>query len=101
VSDHEAPEGQSAFRQLEQLVRHLGDELAMFRKRALQAEARVRTLESVTQPGDLFSEQRVRAMELEAADLRARLRFASERTQRVLDQVRFVRQQHVRAANER
>ena len=51
MSDSERPEA-LAFRELEQLVRHLGDELAGFRRRALVAEARVRELESIeSQPG--------------------------------------------------
>ncbi|HEX7980679.1 MAG TPA: hypothetical protein VF461_18895, partial [Gemmatimonadaceae bacterium] len=45
MSDSERPEI-TAFRDLEQIVRHLGDELAGFRRRALLAESRLRELES-------------------------------------------------------
>ena len=45
MSDSVRPE-QAAFAELEQLVTHLGDELAAFRRRALQAEARLKGLES-------------------------------------------------------
>ena len=46
ASDSELPESEAAFADLEKLVHHLGDELASFRRRALQAEARVKALES-------------------------------------------------------
>jgi hypothetical protein len=94
VSDNEAPES-PAFRQLEQLVRSLGEELANFRRRAQQAEARVRALEAATPAGDLFSTERVLNLERENAELRARLAFATEKTRAVLDQVRFLRQQRM------
>ena len=41
----------AAFRDLAQLVRHLEDELASFRRRALSAEARVKELESAPGAG--------------------------------------------------
>lgn len=80
-------------RQLELLVRHLGEELATFRRRALQAEGRLRTYESSAKSGDLFAEQRAAQLEKENADLRARLDFATARARGVLEQVRFLRQQ--------
>ncbi len=85
-----------ALRQLEQLVRHLGEELANFRRRALQAEGRLKMYESSTKSGDLFAEQRNAVLERENADLRARLAFATERARGVLEQVRFLRQQAAR-----
>lgn len=91
MSDHELADIH-AVRQLEQLVRHLGEELATFRRRALQAETKLRGYES-TNRSDLFSEQRVTELEKENADLRARLVYATERAKGVLDQVRFLRQQ--------
>ena len=92
MSDHESPDLQ-ALRQLEQLVGHLGEELAAFRKRAFQAEAKLRTYESSTGTGDLFAEQRAARLERENAELRSRLTVATERTKGVLEQVRFLRQQ--------
>jgi len=56
MSDSERPEI-IAFRDLEQLVRHLGDELAGFRRRALLAEARVRDLEGQG-PSPVMKQQR-------------------------------------------
>ena len=96
MSDSERPEV-LAFRELEQLVRHLGDELAGFRPRALVAEARVRELEvQESQPG--IREQRelgdrLTKLEHDNAVLRGRLESATARTQAMLDRVRFIRQQ--------
>lgn len=92
MSDHEPPEPHPV-RQLEQLVRHLGEELAAFRRRALQAESRLRAYESSTRTGDLFAEQRAAQLERENADLKARLEFATTRTRGLLERVRFLRQQ--------
>lgn len=92
MSDRD-PSDLSAFRQLEQVVRYLSEDLAAFRRRALQAEARVKALESLARPGDLFTEQRVLALESQLAEANARLKFATDRTKLVLDQVRFLRQQ--------
>ena len=88
------PSDLSAYRQLEQLVRHLVDEVASFRRRALQAEARVKALEATSAPGDLFTEQSVLSLEQELVDVRARMRFATDRTRAILEQVKFLRQQH-------
>jgi len=95
VSDRD-PSDLTAFRQLEQVVRHLGETLAMFRRRALQAEARVRALEAAAAPGVVDTEARIRELEAELADASTRLRYAGERTQLVLDQVRFLRHQEGR-----
>ena len=120
------PASSSPFHELERLVRHLGDELAGFRRRALQAEARVRELEeALAQRGEDKSRGRGargdRAVARAAADgddiasaddrapvaldadastlaaenavLRDRLHAASVRTRRMLDRMRFLRQQ--------
>ena len=86
-----------AFRELETLVRHLGDELAGFRRRALLAEARVRDLEGqgtspVMQQQRELSDQ-VTQLEHENAALKGRLDAATARTKQMLDRVRFIRQQ--------
>ena len=96
MSDHESLPESHPLTQLAQLVRSLGDELASFRKRALQAEATLRGYESASRSGDLFTEQRVVELEKENADLRARLEFATEQTRAILSQVRFLRQQSER-----
>ena len=92
ASDRERPE-EAAFDELRQLVGHLGEELASFRRRALQAEARVKVLDGA--PGAArISPERVEKLELENADLKKRLDSARARTRQVLDRVRFLRQQH-------
>jgi len=87
----------TAFRELEQLVRHLGDELAGFRRRALLAESRVRELESEDAEPDVREQralsERVSQLEEENAALRSRLESATARTRQMLERVRFIRQQ--------
>ena len=100
MSDSERPEI-IAFRDLEQLVRHLGDELAGFRRRALLAESRLRELESEDRapevPQQRALDERVTELEHENAVLRARLDSATERTRQMLERVRFIRQQAQKA----
>lgn len=83
-----------AFRDLEVLVRNLGEELATFRKRAHAAEARLKAIATKGGGGDEAAEERVAQLEAENARLRARLENAADRTRRMLDRVRFLRQQH-------
>ena len=107
VSDRRATPEALAFRELEQLVRHLVDELAGFRRRALTAEGRLRELEIATNRVPTEPEvdhtgaglespngERVLALQSENEQLRARLASATDRTRKVLDRVRFLRQQH-------
>lgn len=94
----------AAFRELESLVRHLSDQLAGYRRRALQAEARVRELEQRTQQLEgTLTEARVQAalgapplgdprLEVENRQLRERLAEARERTGALVERIRFVRQ---------
>jgi hypothetical protein len=96
MSDSARPEV-TAFRELEVLVRHLGDELAGFRRRAMVAEARVRELEEKQGKGagtprrELV--ERCSVLEHENAALKGRVEAASARTKQMLDRVRFIRQQ--------
>ncbi|HUQ98649.1 MAG TPA: hypothetical protein VM166_04280 [Gemmatimonadaceae bacterium] len=92
MSDSERPE-RAAFAELEQLVKHLGDELASFRRRALQAEARLKSLETTGAKG-VVSPERVQFLERENAGLNQRLDDARERTNQMMDRVRFLREQH-------
>ncbi len=92
MSDSVRPET-TAFAELEQLVKHLGDELASFRRRALQAEAKLKGLESTGVRG-VVSPERVQYLERENAGLTTRLDAARARTQQMIDRVRFLRQQH-------
>ncbi len=96
MSDSVRPE-KAAFGELEQLVKHLGDELASFRRRALQAEARLKSLESTGVKG-VVSPERVQFLERENAGLTTRLEAARARTQQMIDRVRFLKQQHDGAA---
>ena len=96
MSDSVRPET-TAFAELEQLVKHLGDELASFRRRALQAEARLKSLESTGVKG-VVSPERVQYLERENAGLTTRLEAARARNQQMIDRVRFLRQQHDGAA---
>jgi len=84
----------TAFEELSELVRHLGDELATFRRRALQAEARLKAVEQVGGAAAVTAPVRVNELERENAELRARLEAATERTRQMLERVRFLRQQH-------
>jgi chromosome segregation ATPase len=82
----------AAFQDLALLVRHLEDELASFRRRALSAEARVKELEASvgSEPTD------VSALKRENAQLKERVDAATARTRQLLERVRFVRQQATR-----
>lgn len=84
-----------AFRELEVLVRNLGEELATFRKRALTAEARLKAIASGGGSApDERAEERVAQLEAENAALNKRIATATTRMHSVLDRVRFLRQQH-------
>ncbi|MGQ0765514.1 MAG: hypothetical protein ACT4OZ_07605 [Gemmatimonadota bacterium] len=99
MSDREPPEP-AAFRQLEQLVRNLGTELAAFRRRAQVAEARARSLDAaVTNGADEASLVRLRTLEAENRDLRERLDFAARRTRQLLARMKFLRQQEDQRPN--
>ncbi|HTR78832.1 MAG TPA: hypothetical protein VMH39_12005 [Gemmatimonadaceae bacterium] len=93
MSDHERPDI-AAFRELETLVRHMGEDLAGFRRRALAAEARLREVEST--PGGSAGLQladRVAELDDENARLREQLEAVTARTKGMLERVRFLRQQ--------
>lgn len=77
-----------AFRELETLVRSLGEELAVFRRRALDAEAKLKDAGNVPQRAKPGSGP---ASEVEM--LRTRLARAEERVKQMMDRVRFLRQQ--------
>jgi small-conductance mechanosensitive channel len=77
-----------AFRELEALVRNLGEELAVFRRRAMEAEAKLKDGGSAPQRAKSGSGP---ASEVEV--LRTRLARAEERVKQMMDRVRFLRQQ--------
>lgn len=80
--------------ELRTLVRHLADELAGFRRRALLAEARLKEIESHEGgTSNLDLANRVSELEQENARLQSRLESAGDRARQMLDRVRFLRQQ--------
>ena len=83
-----------AIHELDTLVRHLADELAAFRRRALTAESRLKEVES-HEGGAMALDlsARVNQLEEENENLRTRLDEAAARTRQMLDRVRFLRQQ--------
>ncbi len=93
MSSPARPDAQ-AFLELEVLVRNLGEELSTFRKRAHAAEARLKAIATKGGGGDEHAEERVAQLELENAKLKTRLDAAADRTRKMLDRVRFLRQQH-------
>lgn len=94
MSGSESRPAETAFAELQHLVRHLGDELATFRSRALNAEARVRTLAERVGEGGSGVADRVAELERENRELRQRLATAGEQAHQMLERLRFLRQQH-------
>lgn len=92
MSTHAHPDSAPVV-ELTRLVRALGEELAGYRKRALSAEARLRTLEERVVQMTGVSSERVVELEQENADLKQRVAAARERTTRMLARVRFLKQQ--------
>ncbi len=83
-----------AIHELDLLVRHLADELAAFRRRALTAESRLKEVES--HDGGVMAldlSARLNHLEEENEKLRTKLDEAAARTKQMLDRVRFLRQQ--------
>ena len=94
ASDNARPD-LDAFRELSSLVGHLADELASFRKRALQAEGRLRQLDTAGAAPRLV--ERLNELERENVELNRRMDAARERTRQMLERLRFLRQQHAKA----
>lgn len=99
MSDNERPE-LKAFRELEKLVRHLGEEMGGFRRRALQAETRLKEI-SLAVSSSKPSPEKLAALERENRDLRARVKAAQERTRSMVDRVKFLREQQQTPATAR
>lgn len=93
MSDSERPD-LAAFRELEQMIRALGDEMAAWRRRAQLAEGRLKNSEALVARAGMPDDHRAETLEHENARLRERLEAARQRTRSVLDRVRFMRQQH-------
>ena len=93
MSDN-AQDDNHAIQELDTLVRHLADELAAFRRRALTAESRLKEVES-HEGGAMALDLSARLNQLEEENekLRSKLDDAAARTKQMLDRVRFLRQQ--------
>jgi hypothetical protein len=83
------------------LVKALGEELATFRQRALKAEARVKELEAAGGSENVELVRRIAALEAENAAMSARVAEATERTEGLLERVKFTRQQQEAAGEVR
>lgn len=95
MSDNVRPE-QATLATLARLVRHLGDELASYRKRALSAETRLKIVDEQAAAGGVSPERSIE-LEKENEELKQRLEEAKRRTTKLLERVRFLRQQHDQA----
>lgn len=98
MSDHAHPEVQQsplaeAFLELSRLVQRLGEEMAGYRRRALTAEGRVRTLEEEAERAAGIAPGRALELERRNEELERRLQEAEARTERMLARVRFLKQQ--------
>jgi hypothetical protein len=97
MSGNERPE-LHAYRELETLVRHLGEELATFRRRALSAEAQLKDgpgphVGHAAKGRGAATGEKMTELETENATLKTRLDRAEDRVRQVMDRVRFLRQQ--------
>jgi len=100
MSDSDRPDIQ-AFRELETLVRHLGEELAVFRRRAIAAEGELTDARSATTHGSHGAVKtksaagggRIAELEAENHALKSRLDHAEDRVRQMMDRLRFLRQQ--------
>ena len=92
MSDSERPDV-AAYLELEQLIRVLGDEMAAWRRRAHEAEARLKEVAPLALK-NIGTGPSAEALECENRDLKHRLDAAKKRTKQLLEQVRFLRQQH-------
>ena len=89
MSNAERPETRALSR-LEEVLGHLTDELASWRRRALKAEGRRAEL------GDydvVASQERIRELERENAELRRRLSLARDRVEGLLSRLGFIEEQ--------
>ncbi len=87
MSDNERPD-LVAFQELEHLILSLADEMAGWRRRAQEAEARLKAAPPVP-----AGRANAAALEKENRELRERLDAAKARTKQLLEKLRFLRQQ--------
>ena len=93
ASSYERPD-LATLAELEQLLRHLGDEVAGWRRRTLKAEAELQEAKSrggvLAGPELLQARQRVIELEVENQTLRHRIEGARERLQSLSSRLAFL-----------
>jgi predicted RNase H-like nuclease (RuvC/YqgF family) len=93
MSEHAQREN-AAIEELGALVRHLADELASFRRRALTAESKLKEMEGVEGGAvNVDLAQRCAKLEQDNERLQSKLDAATTRAKQMLDRVKFLRQQ--------
>lgn len=92
MSDSERPE-LVAFQELEHLIEALADEMAGWRRRAHEAEAKLKAPTPSAGRGNAAS------LEKENRELKERLEAARVRTKQLLEKLRFLRQQQEKEAH--
>jgi predicted nuclease with TOPRIM domain len=90
VSNGDRPE-QAALAELERVLEHVKDELASWRRRALKAEAD-RTAMGLDHDV-VASRERIKQLEVEKAEILARLNAARGRVEDLLARLKFLEQQ--------
>ena len=84
----------AAIDELESLLRHVGDELAAWRRRCLRAEQELAAFKEkggvMPSPDTVLGRQRLVELEQENLALRARLDGASERVQMLVSRLAFL-----------
>ena len=84
----------AAIDELESLLRHVGDELAAWRRRCLRAEQELAAFKEkggvMQTPDTVLGRQRLAELEQENLALRARLDGASERVQMLVARLAFL-----------
>jgi hypothetical protein len=93
ASSYERPDF-AALEDLESLLRHLGDELAAWRRRSLRAEQELAAYKEkggvMPAPDSVQARQRLAELEQENLALRARLEGATERVQALVARLTFL-----------
>lgn len=92
MSDSERPD-LVAFQELEHLIYALADEMAGWRRRAQEAEARIKSVPATS------GRANAAALEKENRELKERLEAARVRTKQLLEKLRFLRQQQEKEAH--
>jgi hypothetical protein len=92
VSSSESPDF-AALRELEDTIKHVCDELATWRRRALKAEGERGMLGADGEHGAVVLKERLLAVEEENAELKRRLEATRGRVQDLLKRLRFLEEQ--------